>query len=137
MIRPFVQKSGNRVQKTAMRQMIADMRYLAELIVGDDISDVDLVGLRGHVANTVDPGESGEQGTLNYASSVLQAALNLNGESSLSTEETPDASLNYLYTEDKRFVGLSRIVSDLVTEFMTLNGDLIDLESIYDTGRGD
>ncbi len=132
MVRPFVEKSGGRVLKTALRQVAADMRYLAELIVGDDLSDIDIVGFRDRVSQTVDPGEIGEEGTLNQASAVLQTVSALTGETaSLAEGQAPQAALDYLYTEDGRFVGLSRLVDTLVARAQVLDGDLADLEEIY------
>ena len=130
MVRPFTAKSGSRVQKTALRQVIADMRYLAELIVGDDVSDVNLIGLRDLVTQTVDPGE---EGALNRASAVLQAALAWKREDLLDEGEAPEWTLGSLYTEDGRFVGLSRLVGDLVTNIEELNGELAGLENIYES----
>jgi hypothetical protein len=136
MVRPFAQKSGSRVQKTAMRQVIADMRYLGELILGEDMSGVELKGIRNRVEQSVDPGEPGEpgeEGALNRASAVLQTLLAFNEEDLPAEGEEPELTLEILYSQEGRFVGLNHLVDTLVDTIEALDGNLADLEGIYET----
>ena len=53
LVKPLVVKSGSSVRSTALGQITADMRYLAQLVGGVDMVNMDIVGAREEIGSRI------------------------------------------------------------------------------------
>jgi len=101
-VKPLIRKRGLNVQSTALSQITADLRYLAELIAGEELTDFDLVGARDMID---------------------QRLNNLKSQANIALSSPQGEPYFEFDREDGRFMGLENIVKALIDEVLLTRQD--------------
>lgn len=121
--------------RTALSGVTADMRYMAELITGQQADDVELAGLRNFVAQTVDPTSSSPDSVFNTASSVLRAGMMLQGEQPPLVDPENSVTRGYLFSSEGQFIGLKKVLDDLTQEIVNLTQLAVSLSQTIESEK--
>ncbi|MCH9023039.1 MAG: hypothetical protein IID32_09795 [Planctomycetes bacterium] len=134
LVKPLVVKSGRTVRSTAIGQITADMRYLAQLVGGVDMVNMDILGAREEIGSRIEMIVEAAEATLFGPEG--RGALSPNEEESVVSLVTVIGELNdalgsaqadmdsLMIIRDTREMNDSRTIAQQKQQIAEMSGDL-------------